>query len=660
MSKFSQLVVRKRVALLFLAAAGFLVFITGRLFWVQVVRKEFLTAHALDQRLHPVPIDPRRGTIFDRNGEKLAVSISADAVYVVPAEIAKDPRKAKEKAALVARRLHEILGVDEQEVLAKLARRSSSEWIKKKVPTEQARAVREAELPGVGVVENPQRFYPNHILASQILGIAGIDNQGLEGVEVWYDRYLKGVPGRVEAERDARGNVIPGGMKRYIPPHDGADLYLTIDRVVQYIAERELAKALKETGAKKGVAIVVKPKTGEILAMANLPSFDPNDFQAYPAQNRRNTAVSDTYEPGSTFKIVTAATALEERVTTPERRFFDPGFMRVGGHDIHCWLPGGHGSQSFVEGVENSCNVVFGTLGMEIGDERFYNYIRAFGFGQPTGIDFPGEADGVVHLPGTISTVGWVNVGFGQGITMTPLQLLMAVSAVANDGRLMRPYLIKEIKSQDGKDLRVTQPTQVRQVISPETARELRRILRSVVVNGSGKRADVPGYRPAGKTGTAQVAEAGGYSHSKVIASFVGFAPFDDPEVAAIVALHEPTSGVTFGGVIAAPVWQAIIRDTMAHLKIPPVVDPAEKRKDGTATGPEPSAKVDVPNARNYPRGEASALLTQAGLTFAFDGDGEIVIDQVPKPGATVPAGTKVLLRTAGPLGQGEGLNPVE
>lgn len=656
MKKISQLVVRRRVAGLFLLATGCLLFLAGRLFWVQVVRNSFLTSHALEQRLHPVPIDPRRGTIFDRNGEKLAVSISADAVYVVPAEVARDRKKAKENADLVARRLAEILEMPDQEeaIRAKAIRRSSSEWIKKKVPPEQARLIREANLPGVGVVENPQRFYPNHSLAAQVIGIAGIDNQGLEGLEVAYDRYLKGLPGRVEAERDAHGNIIPGGLKRYIPPRDGANLYLTIDKVIQYIAERELGKAIKETGAKRGLALVVRPRTGELLAVANLPSFDPNEYAKYPAEYRRNRAISDTYEPGSTFKVVTAAAALEERVTTPERRFFDPGFLRVGRDVVRCWRDGGHGSQSFVEAVENSCNTVFGTLGMEIGEERFYNYIRAFGFGQPTEIDFPGEADGVVHLPGSIAQVGWVNVGFGQGITVTPLQLLMATSALANKGRLMRPYLVKEIKGARGERLKVTQPTEVRQVVSAATAEELSRILRSVVVNGSGKRADVPGYRPAGKTGTAQIAEAGGYSHTKVVASFVGFAPFDDPEIACLVALFEPSSGVTYGGVIAAPIFQAIVRDTLDYLRVPPVI---EKEATADAGGPETAL---VPNARNYPRGEAGAILGRAGLLYSFLGEGEIVVDQVPKPGARVAQGTRVMLYTAGPLKQGEGLNPLE
>jgi stage V sporulation protein D (sporulation-specific penicillin-binding protein) len=657
MQRLSQLVVRRRVAYLFLLATGCLVFLAGRLFWVQVVRNSFLTSHALEQRLHPVPIDPRRGAVYDRKGEKLAVSISADAVYVVPAEIAKDPAKAKQKAELVVRRLVQLLHLEgqEQDILARILRHSSSEWIKKKVAPAEARAVRDAELPGVGVVENPQRFYPNHALAAQVLGIAGIDNQGLEGLEVWYDRYLKGVPGRVEAERDAHGVIIPGGLKRYIPPRDGANVYLTLDKVVQYIAERELAKALKETGAKRGVILVMRPKTGELLAVANLPSFDPNDFNSYPSENRRNRAVSDTFEPGSTFKIITAATALEERVTTPERRFFDPGFLRVGKDVIHCWRDGGHGNQSFVEGVENSCNTVFGTLGMEIGEERFYNYIRAFGFGQPTGIDFPGEGDGVVHVPGSIALVGWVNVGFGQGLTMTPLQLLTAVSAVANDGRLMRPYLVKEVRDAAGTRLTAVQPTEVRQVISTGTAKELRRILRSVVVNGSGKRADVPGYRPAGKTGTAQMAEAGGYSRTKVVASFAGFAPFDDPEISVLVALFEPTTSVTFGGVIAAPVFQAVARDTLAYLRVPPAVEPGPNEGTATATG-----QVSVPNARNYPRGEAAAIVTRAGLGFGFAGEGEIVVDQVPKPGALVAKGTRVVLHTAGPLKQGNGLNPLE
>jgi stage V sporulation protein D (sporulation-specific penicillin-binding protein) len=493
MAGVSQLVVKKRVAFLFLFAACCLFFLALRMVWVQVVMNPRLTASALDQRLRPVPVDARRGTIYDRNGEKLAVSVSSDAVYAVPVEV-KDP-------AGTAAKLAAVLDLEPKDVEGKLRRRASSEWIKKKIAPEIARKVRNLDLPGIGIVENPQRYYPNGSMAAQILGIAGIDNQGLEGLEVYFDRYLKGAPGRVEAERDAAGREIPGGIRRYVPPQDGDDVVLTIDKVVQYIAERELAKAIQETGSKKGVVIILKPKTGEVLAMANLPSFDPNDFNSYPAEYRRNTAVSDLYEPGSTFKVVTAAAALEERVTTPERRFFDPGYLMVGRDRVGCWLPGGHGSISFLEGVESSCNTVFGTLGKELGEKRFYNYIKAFGFGQATGIDFPGEAEGQVHLPGSIALVGWVNIGFGQGISMTPLQLLNAVAAVANEGRLMRPYLVKEIRKPDAEPIKVSKPTEIRQVVSTATAKELRRILRSVVLNGSGKRGDVEGYRVAGKTG---------------------------------------------------------------------------------------------------------------------------------------------------------------
>ncbi len=643
MPRVTQIVIKRRIAIVLLLAVAFLFFLSFRMVQVQVFQNPRLKEYAFNQRMRPLPVDAKRGAIYDRNLQELAVSVSADAAYAVPADI-EDPEA-------TAKQVAQILGLDYEFVYKRLTKQSASEWLKKRISPEESQAILQANLPGIGIVENPQRFYPNHELAAHVLGIAGIDNQGLEGLEFYYDRYLRGLPGRVEAERDAAGREIPGGIKKYIPPVDGMDLVLTIDQVIQYITERELARAVKETNSAKGVAIIMRPTTGEILALANYPTFDPNEYQKYPAANRRNTAIADLYEPGSTFKIITSAVALEEGVTTPERRFFDPGYLVVGKHRLRCWKAGGHGSQTFVEAVENSCNPVFATLGMEIGEERFYKYITGFGFGSKTGVDFPGEAAGQVHKPGTIAQVGWANIGFGQGISVTPLQLVTAVSAIANGGILVQPHLASKVIGPDGvQDLT---PEPGRRVISEETAAQMRRILRSVVLNGTRRQADIPGYRVAGKTGTAQIAVGGGYSRTKVVASFVGFAPFDKPEIVGLVALYEPDTPITYGGVLAAPVFQAIVRDVLEYLGVPPKL---ERETVGV-----PNNLIRVPNVRNFSVEEASKILTKAGLSVRIAGEGSIVIDQIPKPTAAVASGTTVILETSPldpkdslPLGENE------
>lgn len=654
MPAITHLLVKRRIAWIFIGSAVFILILVIRMFYLQVVQNYWLTENALRQRMRPVPVEAKRGVIFDRNMEKLAVSVSADAVYAVPVEV-KDPEGE-------ARILADKLDLEYDWVLSRLKTKQAMVWIKKRITTDEARETRRMNLPGIGVVENPQRFYPNGSLAASVLGIAGIDNQGLEGLEVYYDKYLRGVPGQVVAERDAKGVTIPGGLERYIPPQDGDSLVLTIDKVIQYIAERELKKAVAETGSKKGAVLVMDPMTGEMLAMATYPSFDPNRYADFPASARRNFVVSDQYEPGSTFKIVTASAALEEGLVTPERRFFDPGFITIDGVTMRCWLDGGHGSQSFVEAVENSCNPVFAQLGMELGPERFYKHITDFGFGQPTGIDFPGEASGIVNKPGSVQRVSWATVGFGQGISVTPLQLLNAAATIANGGKVLRPHLVKEIRSSDGKVIESFGGGPVRQAISKQTSDTMRRILRSVVVNGSGKRADVPGYRVAGKTGTAQVPEGGRYVPGKVVASFVGFAPFDDPKVAVLVTLYEPTVGVTYGGVVAAPVFSAVVADIMEYLRIPPKVTPDDVQlRPGEEPGQPvpPAADVVVPNVKSSLLEQAKAALVEAGLTWQTVGEGELVADQVPKPGAHVQPGATVLLYLS-PGGEGGGAIPGE
>jgi stage V sporulation protein D (sporulation-specific penicillin-binding protein) len=621
---------KKRVGSLFLMWATVTLFLIGRLLWVQVARNEHYRKLALDQRLYPVPVDARRGTIRDVKGRELAVSISADAVYAIPADI-DDPLD-------TAKQVSKILGLDVETVRKKLSEPLATVWIDRRVDPEKAAVLRKLNLRGIGFAERGQRFYPKDTLAAHVLGIVGIDNQGLEGIEVQYDSFLRGTRGQVRSERDATGKEIPGGITQFIPPVDGNDLYLTIDEVIQYIVERELDKGMAELKAKRGMILAMDPKTGAVLAMASRPAYNPNRYFEEPDSLRRNPIVSDTYEPGSTFKIITAAAALEERIVRPDDTFFDPGFIKVADRYVRCWLAGGHGSQTFTEATENSCNVVFATLGTKLGQERFYRYIQAFGLGSSLGIDYPGEATGLLQRPKNVGPVELANISFGQGISLTPIQLLSALSTIANGGTLMRPHLVSKIVDPDGFVIKEFQKDPIRQVISQETSKELSLILESVVVNGSGFRAKVPGYRVAGKTGTAEKPEAGGYSDKRV-ASFLGFAPVEDPKIAILVIWDEPDVGISYGGVLAAPAFQAILKDVLRYMEIPPSVPPETEERD-----PE-SRQVIVPNLIGHNPDEAARLLVaEFGLNVSTKGTGVEVVHQTPAAAAKVQRGTTVIL----------------
>ncbi|NLJ61399.1 MAG: stage V sporulation protein D [Firmicutes bacterium] len=630
MSNHSSITMKKRVGSLFLMWAVATLFLMGRLFWVQVAKNEHYRKLALDQRLYPVPVDARRGTIRDAKGRELAVSVSADAVYAIPRDV-DDPLE-------TAKQVSKILGLDVGSVRKKLSEPQATVWIDRRVDPEKAAVLRKLNLKGIGFAERGQRFYPKDTLAAHVLGIVGIDNQGLEGIEVWYDSFLRGTRGQVRSERDATGKEIPGGVTEFIPPVDGNDLYLTIDEVIQYIVERELDKGMAELKAKRGMILAMDPKTGAVLAMASRPAYNPNRYFEEPDSLRRNPIVSDTYEPGSTFKIVTASASLEERVVRPDDTFFDPGFIKVGDRQVRCWLAGGHGSQTFVEATENSCNVVFATLGNRLGQERFYEYIQAFGFGSSLGIDYPGEATGLLQRPKNVGPVELANISFGQGISVTPIQLLSALCTIANGGTLMRPQLVSKIVDPDGFVVKEFQKDPIRQVISKETSKELSLILESVVVNGSGFRAKVPGYRVAGKTGTAEKPEAGRYS-DKRIASFLGFAPVEDPKIAIIVIWDEPDVGISYGGVVAAPTFQAILKDVLRYMEIPPSMPPQTEEPS------QESQQVIVPNLIGHNPDDAGRLLVaQFGLDVSTKGQGIRVVHQTPAPEAKVKRGTTVIL----------------
>ncbi len=616
---------QQRVMLMLFGVMLFTLLLVGRLAYLQIARNQFFQAKAVEQRIQRIPVEGRRGTIYDRNGIPLAVSVNATSVYAVPAEV--------ENKEHTARVLAGILDLDYDAVLARLSKRTASEWIKKKVSLEETEAVIRANLPGVGVVDSSERVYPYGSVAPQVLGFVGVDNQGLEGIELYYDSILRGTPGQAVFERDAVGKAIPDGIRGYVPGSPGADLVLTIDYYIQQVAQREVERATRETGSRLGLIVITDPKTGEILANAIYPTFDIENFSAYPVANRRNIAVTDTYEPGSTFKAVTMAVALEEGVATVNTGFFDPGYITVSGWRIRCWHRGGHGPQSFFETLQNSCNPFYAKLGMDLGGERFYPNLLEFNFGSKMGVDFPGEAPGTVHAPSSkVPLVTWANIGFGQGLTMTPLQLLAAFGAIANEGIYSVPHYVKELVTKEGSyppDI----PEQ-RQIISTSAADTTAYVLRTAVSLGSGKHAEVEGYEVAGKTGTAQLVEHGRYSHSKMVTSFCGFAPKDDPQMAALLVLWEP-QGAFYGGIIASPVYARLAEKALPYLNV---------KRGKVDRGTE--RQIKVPELTGLSLAQAEAVLKRNGFRVGTVGEGSRIIGQVPASGAMVDENTLVFIYT--------------
>jgi stage V sporulation protein D (sporulation-specific penicillin-binding protein) len=610
---------------------------------------------AMEQWTKDIKIPSKRGIIYDRNGKKLAISATAYEVIVNPAEV-------KDKEA-VAAALSAAFEMDQASILEKISKNQSTVTIKKKVDSEIVKGLRQKELKGVVYTEDSKRFYPQRNFASYVLGFTNIDNLGQDGVEKTFDKYLNGFPGRSIRMTDARNQELPNSDSKYYEAQDGLNLVLTIDEVIQHFAEKAVENTFIEQKAKRVTAIVMEPKTGDILAMAVKDDYDNNDprktpdslldiwstltpEQQYKEMYRvwRNPAVSDLYEPGSTFKIITTAAGLEEKVVTKEDRFYDPGYVIVGGKRLKCWRSNNpHGAQSFVEGVQNSCNPVFIEVGQRLGEDRFYKYIKAFGFGQPTNIKLPGEASGLVMTPAKMGPVELATVSFGQSIAVTPIQLVTAVSAAVNGGYLMEPRIAKKLVDNDGNTVHEFQPKNVRQVISEETSTELRGILESVVAVGTGKSAYVPGYRIGGKTGTAQKAENGHYVSGKYVASFVGFAPANDPQVVVLVVIDEPGGYSYYGGQIASPVVKSIISDTLRYLDVKPQYTQAELEL-------KQKPLVTVPEVRNMAYKDAIKILTKNKLNHQLEsGEGEtslnsLIVDQIPKPGSSMNEDGDVIL----------------
>ena len=530
------------------------------------------------------------------------------------------------------------MALDREKLATKLKKRQAFTWIKRKVDNSIAKEVKLLNLPGIGLTQESRRYYPNENLASHILGFTGIDSQGLDGVELTFDNYLKGRSGSIVVEYDARGREIPYASHRFVKPIDGNDIYLTIDIVIQQIVERQLERVMQETQAKAATIVAIAPQTGEILALANRPDYNPNRFAEFAPKLWRNIGIANTYEPGSTFKIITTTAVLGEKVVSLNQRFFDPGAVEVQGRHIHCWKAGGHGSQSFQEVVENSCNVGFVNAGLALGSDLFYKYLEAFGLGKLTNVDLPGEAKGIVISKGKVQPLDIATMSMGQSIAVTPMQLAMAVATVANDGLRLRPQIMREVRDKNGEIIREFQPDIIQQVVDPQIAQEVKKVLESVVENGTGKSAYLEGFRIAGKTGTAQKVGIGGYLPDKYIASFAGFTPADNPQIVMLVIIDEPV-GLYYGGQIAAPAFAATMKDVLQYLKVMPRITQG-------STNQSQETHVIVPSVINLLVPEAIQELHKSGLQARIEETGTRVFDQIPKAGSRLPKDSSVLLYT--------------
>ena len=614
-----------------------------------VLRGPALARLAAMQHHQRIELLPHRGPIVDRAGEPLALSVDVPSIYVRPRELratGNDPR-----VAALATALH----LPARTLRTKLAGRQPFVWLKRQALPREAEAVARLALPGVYTVTEGRRFYPHGTLAAHVLGFVGIDSQGLEGLEQRYDRVIRGEPQYLEFDRDARGREMFTGGVGAAPDH-GNRLELTLDAAIQEATERELASGVASARAAGGAAVVLDPATGEVLALANVPTYNPNE-PGDAADRRwrdrvRNRAITDPYEPGSTFKAVLAAAAIEERLVTPGELFFcEHGRFQAGGRTIHDSHP--YGWLSFAEVIQFSSNIGASKVGERLGRDRYHRYLRAFGFGSRTGIELPGETPGIMRPVETWSRIDLATLSFGQGVSVTPLQMASAFATIANGGTLLRPFVVRRIVTPGGDVVLENGPTAVRRVVSTRSARTTTELLRRVVEEdgGTGAKARLDDFPVAGKTGTAQKVDpaTGGYS-SKRIGSFVGFVPADEPRAVILVLIDEPSTS-SFGGVVAAPVFRAIAGAVLKRLGVEPPAPTVLARAPGAAPAaskPTPAATTgtETPSFLGLSMREALARAQASGWQVRVTGTGYVAA-QEPLPGTPLASARQLALRLA-------------
>ncbi len=644
MEKITILTKKRLLLFLFLSSVGWFI-LFGRVVYIQVILGEDLQSKAYEQQTRDRLIAPQRGSILDRNGVGLAMTETVNSISVIPIQV-----KQKEETA---KYLAEVLELDYDTVLEKVKQNVALVRIKNKVDKELAMEIRKKEIAGVVIDEDIRRVYPYSSLASQVLGFVGKDNQGIIGLESKYNEFLEGKAGKILTLTDSRGLTVDNAQER-IPPENGKSLVTSIDVVVQQYAEQTLAKAVEAKGAKNGIIIVMNPQNGEIYAMANYPSFDLNDpftinkeelasiwgnmseKEKNDALNQmwRNTAINDTYEPGSTFKTITSSAGLEEGVVTPESSFVCNGYYIAGDRQIKCWrYPRTHGAESFVQGVQNSCNPVFMIVAERMGAEIFADYMTKFGFREKTGIDLPGEAVGIIHKTENIGPVELATMSFGQSFQITPLQLLRAVSAIVNGGNLVTPHIGTQIIDENGNVTQTFSYPKGEQIISTQTSEQMKKILESVVSEGTGNKAYIPGYRIGGKTATSEKLPR---RSGKYIASFLTFAPAENPQVLSLVLINEP-QGNYYGGSVAGPVMKELLRNILPYLGIETIYNQKELEMDEVQ-------KITVPDFIGMTVQEAKQILYESEIDYEIQGEGEDITSQFPKAGEEINKNTKILL----------------
>ncbi|WP_099157990.1 stage V sporulation protein D [Virgibacillus ndiopensis] len=634
MKRVSAVTVRKRIVTVFLCGLLILAIIDFRLGYVQFVIGDQLMAKANNLWTRDITFEAERGNILDVNGEILAENVSAPSVMLVPKQI-KNPQKTAEQLA-------EILDMSVDKAYEYVTKKESMVKVHpegRKISEEQEEAIRTLNLDGVYLAKDSKRNYPDGNNLAHVLGFTGIDNQGLMGLELYYNDKLSGDKGSLSFYSDAKGKKLEDLADIYKSPKDGLDLKTTINTKVQTIMERELDLAVTKYNPDGALAVAVDPDTGGIIGMTSRPNFNPENYQEVDSKiYNRNLPIWSTYEPGSTFKIITLAAALEENaVDLQNDEFNDDGDISVGGTELHCWKSGGHGHQTYLEVVQNSCNPGFVNLGMELGKDKLFSYINDFGFGKKTGIDLQGEGNGILFKPENIGPVELATTAFGQGVSVTPIQQVMAVAAAVNGGYLYEPHIAKEwIDPKTEEAVETIEPNMKERVISEETSKEVRLALESVVAKGTGRPAYVDGYRVGGKTGTAQkVGPDGHYLKNNYVVSFIGFAPADDPEIVVYVAIDNPKNTVQFGGVVAAPIVGTIIGDSLRALG----VKQREGGLDKEYMWPE-QPKVEVPDLIGLEKSELTEYMTN--LSIETSGSGDTIINQAPQPGAKVEQGAKI------------------
>lgn len=626
--------INERIKILFIILFLLFIVIVGRVFFIQVFDYKKLSEYAKDLWSRDLPIEANRGLILDRNGVVLADNLTTTSLVLIPNQI-----KDKE---YVTKELSRILQVTYDDMKEHVYKNTSIERVHpegRRLSYDIAEQISNLNIDGVYLVKEAKRYYPHGNLLSHSLGYVGIDNQGLSGLELQYDKYLTGKSGAIKYFSDAKGNKL-NLSDVYVEPTSGMNINLTIDINIQKSIERELNNIVDMFTPDNALALVMDPNTGEILGMGSRPDYDPNNYKKYTQDVlSRNLPIWSSYEPGSTFKIVTMATAVEEKVVDLDKdTFYDTGSTKVDGSTLRCWKAGGHGHQTFMQVLQNSCNPGFVKIGQLLGKERLFSYLDKFGFGEKTGIDLNGEGQGIIFPLNKVGNVELATTAFGQGVSVTPIQQVTAVSAVVNGGTLLKPYIVKSIsESETNNIIKQNQTTKIRKVVSNETSIIMRRALESVVALGGGKAAYIEDYRIGGKTGTAQKVENGKYLVGNYIMSFMAVVPSNNPKAVLYLAIDNPKNTALLSSYTTTPIARRILLDIIDALKI-------EKQEGGITKAWEWTDKElkIIPNVIGKTVKEAKQELS--GFTLEYTGKGEVIKEQSPSPGEKIEIGGTIKL----------------